>query len=157
MHMVSHHAGAWTLDQLHRLPDDGNKYELVHGALYVTPAPSVHHERLLAALTRLLVPYVDRWSVGEVFHPRSVIRHSPSEVEPDLMVRPVPAGGESDWERLPLPELVIEVVSGSSRLRDYNQKRDFYLELGIPEYWIVDGGRRTITIVRPGTADVVAE
>ena len=156
MHMASRQ-GAWTIAQMHRLPEDGNKYEVVRGDLFVTPAPGVHHETLLVALTRILSPHVERWKLGGVFHPRAVIRHSGSEVEPDLMVRALADPAETDWVRLPLPELVIEVVSAASRLRDYNQKRDFYLDLGIPEYWIVDGRRREVTIVRPGSSDVVVD
>jgi len=41
----------WTLDELHSLPDDGNKYELVRGELFVTPAPTGQHESILAALS----------------------------------------------------------------------------------------------------------
>ena len=77
---------------------------------------------------------------------------------PDRQRDPVAEPG-GDWARLPLPELVVEVVSATSRLRDYNQKRSFYIELGIPEYWIADGRRREITVVRRGrhykTVDVL--
>jgi Uma2 family endonuclease len=154
MHMAAN-TRPWTRADLDRLPDDGNKYEVVRGSLFVTPPPSVQHENILSVLTRTLVPWVDRWSLGGVFHPRAVIRHSASEVEPDLMVRALTDPAERDWLRLPLPELIVEVVSEATRLRDYNQKREWYLDLGIPEYWIVDGHRREMTIVRPGVANVV--
>ena len=41
----------WTLDELHSLPDDSNKYEVVRGELFVTPAPTPRHEAILARLT----------------------------------------------------------------------------------------------------------
>ena len=44
----------WTLEELHSLPDDGNKYELVHGELFVTPPPTVDHEEIAARLDRVL-------------------------------------------------------------------------------------------------------
>ncbi|HEX4684419.1 MAG TPA: hypothetical protein VH277_17000 [Gemmatimonadaceae bacterium] len=50
MHMVTR-ARRWTLAEVHSLPDDGNKYELIHGELYVTPAPSTDHETILARHT----------------------------------------------------------------------------------------------------------
>jgi Uma2 family endonuclease len=50
----------WTLEELHRLPDDGNKYELVRGELFVTPAPRPAHERLAVVLFDLLSDYVVR-------------------------------------------------------------------------------------------------
>jgi Uma2 family endonuclease len=145
---------AWTLEQLERLPEDGNKYEVVHGELFVTPAPQVKHQNVVNVLADILRPFVTRWKLGRVYGGHDVIRHGDSEVEPDLMVRQLADPAEDDWRRLPLPELVVEVVSGSSRLRDYNQKRAYYLELGIPDYWIVDGQRREITVVRHGAADV---
>lgn len=146
----------WTLAEVHRLPDDGNKYELVHGELFVTPPPSDEHETVIARLTAVLVPYVVSNGLGLVYHPRSVIRRRGSEVEPDLMVRrppPEPYLRDSDWERVPLPLLVVEVGSGSTRRRDLGAKREFYLELGIPEYWFLDRPDRTLHVVRPGHDD----
>jgi Uma2 family endonuclease len=147
----------WTLEELHMLPDDGNKYELVRGELFVTPPPSVDHEYIGARLARILVPYVERNRLGHVMHPRSVVRLEGSEVEPDLMVRAAPAPGESDWERIPLPILIVEVLSPTTRRRDLNQKKSFYLDAGVAEYWVVDPDSRSITVVRAETSRVVRE
>ncbi|MDB4875265.1 MAG: hypothetical protein JWM41_1711 [Gemmatimonadetes bacterium] len=46
MHMATR-TKRWTLEELHSLPDDGNKYELVDGELFVTPAPTPRHETIL--------------------------------------------------------------------------------------------------------------
>lgn len=141
----------WTLDELHRLPDDGNKYELVRGELFVTPPPSVDHETILARLSRLLEPFVAAHSLGLIYRPRAVVRAEGSEVEPDLMVRA--AAPARDWEDLPVPILVVEVLSGSTRRRDVGAKRDFYLDIGVAEYWVVDRDKRTVRVVRAGSAD----
>jgi Uma2 family endonuclease len=77
----------WTLEELHSLPDDGNKYELVRGELFVTPPPNDDHETILSRLSRILDRYVEANGLGLVYHPRSVVRVDGSEVEPDLMVR----------------------------------------------------------------------
>ena len=144
----------WTLAELHRLPDDGNRYELVRGELFVTPAPSVAHQEIVEVLADLLYPYVARHNLGRLRFPRSVIRvGSDSEVEPDLMVRPIPERAAVSWDDVPLPILVIEVVSGTTRRRDRVEKRALYLDVVIPEYWIVDREHRTIRVVRPGSAD----
>ena len=146
----------WTLEELHRLPDDGNKYELVRGELFVTPAPAPHHEVIVARLARILEPFVHEHDLGYVYRPRSIVRFDKSEVEPDLMVRQPPPADDTAWEDWPVPTLVVEVMSDVTRRRDRMQKRDFYLDAGVAEYWIVDGERRTVTSVRPGTEDVVA-
>src|SRR5262245_26303406 len=128
----------WTLAELHSLPDDGNKYELIHGELFVTPAPSEEHETILARLTRILDPYVNANGLGFVYHPRAVVRFKGSEADPDLMVRQPKVGRGRDWVNAPVPSLIVEVLSGSTRRRDLGPKREYYLEVGVPEYWIVD-------------------
>ena len=144
----------WTLEELHRLPEDGNKYELVYGELFVTPPPSPSHEEVNAVLLRLLSPYVDRWKLGRVYAPRAGVRALGSEVEPDIMVRQI-AEATEDWARLPVPIFVIETASRSTRRRDRGTKRQLYLELGVLNYWIVDRETRTIQLVRPGADDVI--
>lgn len=144
----------WTVPDLYRLPEDGNTYELVHGELFVTPAPSVPHQELVSALTEVLFPYVAMHRIGRLHFPHSVVRvGSHSQVEPDLMVRPITARRATSWDTAPRPILVVEVTSGTTARRDRIQKRSLYLDAGIPEYWIVDREHRTITVVRPGSDD----
>jgi Uma2 family endonuclease len=57
-HMPMVQAKVWTLEELHSLPDDGNKYELLHGELFVTPAPTFDHETTIARLHAVLLPFV---------------------------------------------------------------------------------------------------
>lgn len=148
MHMALR-TKAWTLAELHRLPDDGNKYELVRGELFVTPPPTPDHETVLSRLTRILDPYAAANALGMVYHPRSVIRFEGSEVEPDLMVRHPYTGAGANWNDWPLPSLVVEVLSDSTRRRDIGAKRQLYLDAAIPEYWIVDSAARHIRLFRP--------
>ena len=144
----------WTLGELHRLPDDGNKYEVVRGELFVTPAPTAEHEELAAVLANLLRQYADQCQLGRVYTPRAVIQLRHSEVEPDIMVRPRMPGPPSSWRKAPIPMLVVEILSDSTRRRDHLQKRHLYLDIGVPEYWIVDGEERTIRVVRPDESDI---
>lgn len=139
----------WTLEELHSLPDDGNKYEVIDGELFVTPPPNVDHETILSRLTRLLEPFVAAQDLGFVYHPRAVLRIAGSEVEPDLMVRRSPSRKGTDWSDMPLPSLIVEVLSASTRRRDRQHKREFYVAQAIPEYWIVDPEREAVTVVRP--------
>ena len=156
MHMARKlDAFEWTLEELHRLPDDGNKYELVRGELFVTPAPSPAHERLAVVLSEILWDYVRRHGLGRVFRPRAVVRFLGSEVEPDIMVR---AWTEhpTDWNDAPVPLVVVEILSDVTRRRDPGPKREFYHEAGVPCYWIVDGDSRSIRAIRFGAEDTIA-
>jgi Uma2 family endonuclease len=154
MGMAATNTKIWTLEEVHSLPDDGNKYELVRGELFVTPPPTDYHETISARLTRLLDPFVAANGLGLVYHPRAVMRFEGSEVEPDLMVRQAHPKPEKDWDRAPTPSLIVEIISDSTRRRDYNQKKSLYQDAGV-EYWIVDPERRTVTVVRAGEPDRV--
>jgi Uma2 family endonuclease len=75
-----------------------------------------------------------------------------SERHPDLSIYLTRPDGPLDrylW-RTWIPELVIEVVSESSRDRDYTQKREEYWTLGVKEYWIVDAELQRILVLRHG-------
>lgn len=152
MHMAAQ-TKRWTLDEVHSLPDDGNKYELVRGELFVTPPPSEDHETILARLNAILAPFVAQNGLGMVYRPRAVLRFEGSEVEPDLMVRQERRGPGRDWDDAPVPILVIEVLSGSTRRRDQMQKRELYLDAGVEEYWIVDPDSASIRAIRRGDDD----
>ena len=152
MHMATQ-TKRWTLEEVHSLPDDGNKYELVRGELFVTPPPSESHETILARLHAILMPFVAQHGLGMVYPPRSVVRVGGSEVEPDLMVRAERHGAGRDWDDAPVPILVVEVLSGSTRRRDNAQKREFYLDAGVEEYWIIDPDRASVRVVRRGVEE----
>jgi len=135
--------------QLHGLPDDGNRYELVRGALFGTPAPRRSHEIILARLSELLAPFVRENGLGLVFH-RAVMRFDASEVEPDLAVQQAHSIAEGNWDSAPTPNLVVEVLSGVTRRRDLDAKRALYLDAGISEYWVIDEDTKSIRVIRNG-------
>ena len=145
MHMALD-ARAWTRGDLDRLPDDGNRYELLEGELLVTPPPSDLHEEVVAWLTMKLTPFVQAHHLGMVYHPRSVIQIGDEQTEPDAMVRPTAM--LRGWENAPLPILVVEVISRSTRYRDLGKKRTFYVANGIAEYWVVDREREVVLQIR---------
>lgn len=145
----------WTLDELHRLPDDGNKYEVVRGELFVTPAPTPTHETVCVRLRRILDHYVEAEGLGVVYTPRAVLQFEDSEVEPDLMVRREHTGDSSTWSSAPVPSLIVEVLSPTTKRRDRQQKRDLYMDAGVGEYWLVDPEQRVFVVLRRGQEDAV--
>lgn len=137
----------WTLEELHALPEDRNKYELIDGELFVTPAPTDEHGDICAALNAILVPYVLAEGLGLVYVPRAVfVVGKRVQVEPDLMVRRKNTDPNGALEKAPVPSLVVEVLSKSTRNYDLTTKRATYLMAGIAEYWVVDGKARTFTV-----------
>src|SRR4029078_8671937 len=67
----------WTVEDLHDLPDDGQRYEVIDGELFVTPSPSADHQHALSLLFRLIADYLDRERIGHPFFSPSDITFSP--------------------------------------------------------------------------------
>ena len=137
----------WTSADLESLPDDGNRYEVLDGELFVTPQAEYGHQYVAAAIARILFDYCHAHGIGEVVGPGAVV-WAKNELQPDVQVIP----GRHDplrktkWRDLPRPMLVVEVLSDSTRWRDVGKKRDAYLRLKIPTYWIVDLDERSVEV-----------
>lgn len=133
-----------TIADLEAMPDDGRRYELIGGAIVMTPAPGVGHQRISYRLQRLLA---DAWPEMEVFAaPIDLDLPGGQRVEPDVVV--VDRGRTGP--RLDLPvALVVEIVSPGSVTNDRVTKRATYAAAGIPAYWIVDpdAGRVTCLVL----------
>ena len=146
----------WTVDMVRALPDDGNRYEVLGGELFVTPAPSVFHQRAVRELLLLIDPYVRAHRIGEaLMAPADVVVYGPRKfVQPDLFVVPLVNGATPlAWEEVGRLLLVVEVISPSSRRTDRIDKRELYARKGVPEYWIVDTDARTVERCRPNEAE----
>jgi Uma2 family endonuclease len=138
----------WTRADLERLPDDGNRYEVLDGELFVTPQASVPHQWIAVELTARLRTYLNEHTLGVVLGPGAVI-FDDSELQPDVLVVPAPVGALPErWELLPRPILVVEVLSKSTSRRDLGLKPPAYLALSIPEYWVIDRFERRALVWR---------
>ncbi len=141
-----------TADELADLPDDGNRYELIDGELFVTPAPVREHQRMVAALLLCLDAYGRRLGLEVMLAPTAVRASHVTEVEPDLLVLPRQFDGRDlvRWEPMSALVLAIEIVSPGTEHVDRGRKRDLYQRSGVPEYWIVDVDARSVTVWHPG-------
>jgi Uma2 family endonuclease len=147
----------YTVSDLDRFPDDGNRYELLDGVLLVTPAPNVAHQ---AIATRLAYALQNAHAAGEatVFGPGVVTRPPGTQLEPDLLVVPRVARLRQNWSELKEHWLAVEIYSPSSRIYDRDFKRDAYLALGVREVWLVDAEERSVDITgADGRRDVARE
>lgn len=151
----------FTRDQFHARtetlpPDDRNRYELLDGRIAVTPLPGWPHSRLAARICARLLHHVESARLGEVLE-SSAGYDLPSGdcVQPDvsffsnetLRRGPLPVEGKS---LAFAPDLVVEVLSPSTRRRDLNEKRAIYERNGVAEYWVVDPRARRVTIFARG-------
>jgi Uma2 family endonuclease len=125
----------FTWRDLEAMPDDGHRYELIDGALVVTPAPSIPHQSVAFALARLLhgacPPHLK-----VLMAPLAVRLADDTELQPDILVA---RRSDLTHRNLPAaPALAVEVLSPSTRLIDINLKKARYEAAGCPSYWTVD-------------------
>ena len=122
------------------MPDDGRRYEAIGGELYVTPAPSEHHQRTVLRLAVGLYRLLDEPGHGRVYVAPFGVEYPQTKegAQPDILFvskERLHIVGE-DWIR-GAPDLVIEIVSPTTARRDRTVKLDFYRRLGVTEYWVV--------------------
>ncbi len=134
----------WTVADLERLPDDGNRYEILHGELLVKPLPSTAHQRIAMRLSVLFVLWCRAHTGWTVLAPGGVYVSETTWMEPDLAVYAAPESADLSWREMPPPLLVIEILSRSTQRRDRHRKRPAYLAHGVGEVWTIDAKRRTI-------------
>lgn len=135
----------WTVADLADMPDDGQRYEVIDGELFVTPSPALRHQDAIGELFLLLAPYVASQAIGHVIVAPSDVTFSPYRgVQPDLFVVPL-RDGRRPKELSDIRELLlaVEVLSPSTARADRVNKRALYRAEGVAEYWVVDLDART--------------
>lgn len=141
-----------TVSHLDACPDDGNRYELINGELFVSRAPRLPHQLVLQNLLMALGTYVENNQLGTVVPGAGAVFSEYDAVIPDLVfVR------NERWNKIvandrfiAAPDLVVEVMSPGkeNRERDLLVKRQLYAKYGVEEYWIVDTDNRSVSIFR---------
>ena len=138
----------FTVDEVEAFPDDGNRYELLHGVLLVTAAPGLPHQSVATRLTGQLSTFLLDEPGLQVWAP-GVVQIRPSiHLEPDILIGNMPANLR--WDAVQEHWLAVEVSGTSSRVYDRDYKRDGYLGIGVKQVWLVDLDLRQILVSRPG-------
>jgi Uma2 family endonuclease len=145
----------WTVDDLYGLPDDDMlRYELVDGALLVTPPPVLRHGHAVVAISRVLASALpDTWSVladvGVRFDDRNYR-------QPDVLVAAT-AALDKDMADPADVLLVVEVMSPSSVSNDRVSKPALYAGAGIPHYWRLELEEHPVLITHALAGDTYRE
>ncbi|MEP6491411.1 MAG: Uma2 family endonuclease [bacterium] len=151
----------WTAGDLEELPDDGMRYEIIDGELFVTPAPSFRHQEAVGRLYALLAPYLRSERVGHAFiAPADVVFSNTRLVQPDVFVVPL-IGGRRPERFIDVGRLLlaVEVLSPSTARADRVAKRVLFRDEGVAGYWIIDLDSRTVERSTPADerVDVLAD
>ncbi|MBD6614930.1 Uma2 family endonuclease [Komarekiella sp. 'clone 1'] len=153
MHQPISERVRWTTADLELFPDNGNRYEIIDGELFVTRAPHWNHQKACVRICTALDTWSQATSLGQVVPAPGIIFGDNDNVIPDVV-----------WasnERLALlldeaghltaaPELVVEVLSSGSEneKRDKELKLKLYSSRGVREYWIVDWRKQQVEVYR---------
>ena len=150
-------AGPLTYEDYAELPDDGNRYEILDGEIFVTPPPPLRHQRVLANLQFELTRHVREHGLGEILPaPVDLILALATQSDPDsrtTIAQPDllflgKSRGTIVTERAieSAPDLVVEILSPSTTRKDRTTKAGLYARFGVPHYWIVDPDARTLEL-----------
>src|SRR5215213_264492 len=153
---MSPDVNAWTVEDLAAIPEDGRRYEVIDGELFVTPSPALRHQDAIAKLFLLLAPYVASERIGHVvMAPADVTFSQRRGVQPDLFVAPL-VNGKRPRELADIRDLLlaVEVLSPSSARADRVIKRAMYRDQGVAEYGVVDLYARTFERSTPANKAV---
>lgn len=147
----------WTIADLEAFPDNGDRYEIIDGDLYVTRAPHWKHQQALTHLCQLLPNQDANNRTGKVLPAPGLILAGEENVIPDLVWisdEKIASCADELGHFTAAPELVVEVLSQTPQdvARDRQVKLKLYSRVGVREYWIVNWQQQTIEIYRRSQA-----
>jgi len=150
----------WTIADLEDLPEDnGTRYEIIEGELFMSKQPHWHHQNACANLTLGLGNWSKESGLGKVVPAPGVIFDAENAVAPDLVwvsYERLKALLKEDGKLHGAPELAVEVLSfgAANEHRDRERKRKLYSLRGVNKYWIVDWQVKAVTIYRRQAASL---
>lgn len=149
----------WTSADLLALPDDGKRYEIIDGELYMSRQPHWHHQKSCTNILRILETWSMQSGLGMANMAPGLIFADDNDVAPDVVWisnERMETALEDDGKLHSAPELVIEVVSRGfeNERRDREVKLKLYSRRGVSEYWIADWWNKKIEVFRRENAEL---
>ena len=139
-----------TYEDYRLLPEDGPRYELIEGELYLSPSPSTRHQTVSRRLQYALMKALEDPGLAQVFNaPMDLVVDRNTAVQPDLIIVGTARTSIITARALEgAPDVVVEILSPSTRDRDEHIKRRLYERFGVREYWLVDSEAETLIAYR---------
>ena len=144
----------WTYEEFMALPESKSCcYELIEGDLYLTtPSPVTWHQEISGNLFEIIRQFLRTNPLGKVYaSPVDVVfSQEPLQVVlPDLVFVATERVSLITEKNLQgVPDLLVEILSPTTSLRDRWEKLALYERFGVPEYWIVNPERTTVQVIR---------
>ncbi|HNB52979.1 MAG TPA: Uma2 family endonuclease [Anaerolineales bacterium] len=141
--------GAWNYEAYTHLPDNGMRYEVIGGELFMRPAPRTKHQIASAELQFALTLFVKQHKLGRVLYAPIDVRlpDLADPVQPDILfIRTDNLSIIKDQFIEGIPDLTVEIFSPGSKGYDSRKKFELYAQAGVKEYWMVDPDACTVEI-----------
>lgn len=148
---------SWCYERWERLPNDGNRYEVIDGVLYMSTAPSARHQACVVNFIEFVGLPLKAQRIARIFpSPIGVVMTGMDPVQPDLvLIRRERLGIIAEDGRIRgVPDLIAEILSPSNPELDTVTKRAAYARAGVPEYWILRPATRDILVHTRPDADL---
>jgi Uma2 family endonuclease len=149
-HVAGPSQGLWTYTDYAALPDDGHRYEIIEGVLYMPPSPNEAHQSASRWFVFYLTTHVHLTGLGRVYSAPFDVELVPNVVvQPDvIVVLHTNQGVITPSHIIGVPDLLIEIASPGTVGYDRRTKQDTYARAGVPEYWIADPAARTVELLQ---------
>jgi Uma2 family endonuclease len=141
--------GTWTYEDWLNFPDDGWKYEIIDGELYMAPPPGTGHQRSSIGLAARMYLYTQDNDLGQILEAPCGVRlpNQPVPVEPDIFfIKKERLSIIKEKEVDGVPDLIVEILLPSNFQYDRTKKFNIYQEAGVPEYWLLNYWEKTVEV-----------
>jgi len=130
-----------------KFPDDGQRHEIINGEHFVNPAPGTYHQDLSRHIQFQLYAAIELTGLGRVYDAPCDVQLTESDiVQPDIIVVLQAKIRKITPTKIKcVPDLLIEILSPSTRTYDNTDKKQLYEREKVPEYWIVDPQEHSVT------------
>jgi Uma2 family endonuclease len=129
-----------TMLEVFRMLPEGTHAELIEDQLFMSPAPTLQHQEILADLFAQIHAAVKSARLGKVyFAPVDVFLNEKNVFQPDLVfVAQKNLGRLAEDGIHGAPDLIVEILSDTTKSLDLSGKKKQYEAAGVEEYWVVD-------------------
>jgi len=153
MNQIADDRVRWTTADLELLPDNGNRYEIIDGELFVTRSPNWKHQETTGRFFSVLDNWSQSTGLGRVAINPGIIFSDADNVIPDVVWASnerLAALLDDAGHLTAAPELIVEVLSpgAENERRDRELKLKLYSSRGVQEYWIADWQKQQIEVYR---------
>ncbi len=147
----------YNYDDYLNIPEDGKRYEIIDGELYLLPTPNLDHQSILGNLFGAIASFREEQKYGKIFlSPLDVVFSNINIIQPDLIFVSKENFGILTPENIRgTPDLVIEILSPKTEIRDRTIKFNAYSKFGVLEYWMVHEEKETVEVWRHNSNQLV--